>query len=130
MTNQAVSHTNPEAVERTREHRVFRPRTDIYENDASVVVVADMPGVDEKSVEVTLDDSVLTIAGRTHDAAPAGYRRVYAEFERGDFQRSFVLSDRADAAGIQATVKDGVVRVTVPKARPAQRKIPVVAGSR
>ncbi len=113
----------------SRERPIYAPPTDIYEDEASVVLVADMPGVDEKSVEVTLVDSVLTVQGRTEDFAPPGFRRAYAEFERGDYRRSFVLSDRADAAGIQASVKNGVLRVTVPKAKPAQRKIPVLAAS-
>ena len=126
-----MTHTSTQATpstERTRPRPVYAPPTDIYENEASVVLVADMPGVDEKSVEVTLVDNVLTVQGRTEDFAPQGFRRAYAEFERGDYQRSFVLSDRADAAGIQASVKNGVLRVTVPKAKPAQRKIPVLGG--
>jgi HSP20 family molecular chaperone IbpA len=127
-----MTHTPTQATpssERTRERPIYAPPTDIYENEASVVLVADMPGVDEKSVEVTLVDNVLTVQGRTEDFAPQGFRRAYAEFERGDYRRSFVLSDRADAAGIQASVKNGVLRVTVPKAKPAQRKIPVLGGT-
>jgi HSP20 family protein len=120
----------PRSVERTRPRPVYTPPTDIYDNESSVVLVADMPGVDEKSVEVTLEDDVLTILGRTPDLAPQGYRRTYAEFEPGDYQRSFVLSDRADAAGIQASVKNGVLRVMVPKAKPVQRKIPILGGTR
>ena len=125
MTTQSIQ-TAPETT--TPARPVFTPRTQIHESEGSVVLVADMPGVDDQSVEVTLEDDVLTIVGRTHDAAPAGYRRIYAEFEQGDYRRSFVLSDRADAAGIQASVKNGVLRVEVPKVKPAQRRIQVSSG--
>jgi HSP20 family molecular chaperone IbpA len=109
---------------------VFSPRTEIFETrDDDVVVVAEMPGVDESAVEVTLEDDVLTISGRTRDVAPEGYRRVYGEFERGDYRRSFALSEEADAEKIEASMKDGILRVRVPKAKPATRRIPVAAGN-
>jgi HSP20 family molecular chaperone IbpA len=110
----------------TKERRpVVTPRTEILETKDDVVLVAEMPGVDETSVEVTLEDDVLTIRGKTEDPALEGHRRVYAEFERGDYERSFALTDGADAGKIEASVKNGLLRVRVPKARPASRKIPV-----
>jgi len=118
-----------EPVERTRERPVYSPRTDIYETEDRVVLVADMPGVDEQSIDVTLERNVLTITGRTREVAPEGYRLAYAEFERGDYQRSFALSNQADRDGIQASMKDGVLRVSVPKAKPALKKIPVTSGT-
>lgn len=118
----------PTSVERTRERPVLTPRTDIYETEGSVVLVADMPGVDESSVDITLEDHVLTISGKTKDTAPGGYRKVYSELETGDYQRSFVLTDRADAGRIEASVKNGVLRVMVPKAKPVQKRIPVTSG--
>ena len=133
MKNEKLQETRAqegaEAVERTRERPVYSPRTDIYETEDRVVLVADMPGVDEKSIDVTLERNILTITGRTHDVAPEGYRLAYAEFERGDYQRSFALSNQADREGIQASMKDGVLRVSVPKAKPASKKIPVAAGT-
>jgi len=127
-TSAAAGTRHPLSVERTSERPTYAPRTDIYETEGSVVLVADMPGVDEKSVEITLEEHVLTITGKTRDVAPAGYRKVYGEFETGDFLRSFVLSDRADAGRIEASVKHGVLRVEVPKAKPVQKRIPVSSG--
>ena len=124
----AVRTGEGESVERTQERPVFTPRTDIHETDGSVVLIADVPGVDEKSVDITLEDNILTITGRTRDfEVPHGYRKVYAEFEMGDFQRAFALSNKADPNGIKASVKHGVLRVEVPKAKPAQKKIPVMS---
>lgn len=112
------------------ERPLFSPRTEIFETKDDVVLVAEMPGVDETSVDVTLEDHVLTISGRTRDVAPEGYRRIYAEFERGDFRRSFELSDEIDAEKIEASVKDGILRLRVPKAKPAAHRIPVAPGGR
>jgi HSP20 family protein len=134
MTN-ANEATNGTAVAREQgngsvERPLFSPRTEISETKDEVLLVAQMPGVDENSVDVTLEDHVLTISGKTRDVAPEGYRRIYAEFERGDFRRSFELSDEVDAEKIEASVKDGILRVRVPKAKPATRRIPVASGGR
>jgi HSP20 family molecular chaperone IbpA len=126
---QPVPQGTQEGVERTHERPVHTPRTDIYETDDQVVLLADMPGVDETSIEVTLERNVLTITGRTSETPPEGYRLAYAEFEHGDFQRAFALSSQADANGIRASIQDGVLRVSVPKTKPAQKKIPVLSGT-
>jgi HSP20 family molecular chaperone IbpA len=129
VQNQALDPAEGRAVERTRERPVYTPRTDILETEDRVVLVADMPGVDERSIDVTLERNVLTIFGRTQESVPEGWRLAYAEYERGDYQRSFALSGQADASGIQASMRNGVLRVNVPKTKPAVKRIPVTAGS-
>lgn len=121
--------TTPEDTERTRECRCFVPRADIYEVDDQIVIVADVPGANEKSVEVTLEKNVLTINAYVDPQEMEGYSLVFAEYEVGDYQRSFKLSDEIDRDKIQATIKDGVLRLYLPKAAAAQaRKINVKAG--
>jgi len=121
---------NPaEGQERTRDRRVYVPRSDIYETDDSVFVTADMPGVDDKSVDITLEKNVLTINGFVEFTPPEGYRPVYAEYGVGDYERSFVLSNEIDREKIEARVKDGVLSLKLPKVGPAiARKIQVKAG--
>lgn len=114
-------------VENTSARRVTLPRADIYEAKDGVHLVADMPGVDESSIDVTLHRNTLTISGRVPTRSLEGHRRVYAEFEDADFSRSFRLSDESDASGIRATVQNGVLRVFVPKSEPAVKRIPVRA---
>jgi HSP20 family molecular chaperone IbpA len=121
--------TAAEDTERTRECRCFVPRADIYEVDNQIVIVADVPGVDENSVEITLDKNVLTINAYVDPVEMEGYALGFAEYEVGDYQRSFRLSDEIDREKIQATIKDGVLRLYLPKAAAAQaRKISVKAG--
>jgi HSP20 family protein len=121
--------TTTEETERTRECRCFIPRSDIYELEDQIVIVADVPGVDEKSIDVTIEKNILTINALVDPALPQGYSLSFAEYEVGDFQRSFRLSDEIDRKKIQASVKDGVLRLYLPKAKEAlMRKISVKAG--
>ena len=116
-------------AERTRDRKAFVPRADIYETADGMVVVADVPGVDENSIEITLEKGVLSIVGYVEPAVPEGYELAYVEYDVGDFQRSFRLSDQIDQDKIAATVKDGVLRLHLPKIGPAQaRKIAVTSG--
>jgi HSP20 family protein len=114
-----------EGVESTRPLRRVAPRCDIWEGQDGVHVVAEMPGVDAASIEVTLERDVLTVAGRAPLPARAGLRQLYAEFEGCEYRRSFQLSGTADAEAIQASFKDGLLDVLVPRRKPAQRKIAV-----
>jgi HSP20 family protein len=116
-------------AERTRDRLAFVPRADVYETDDEIVVVADMPGVDANSVDITLEENVLTINGYVEPEPPEGHGLAYAEYRVGDYLRAFTLSDQIDRDGIEATVKDGVLRLRLPKAEAAKmRKIPITAG--
>lgn len=118
-----------ETAERPRPRRTFSPRTDVLETQDAILVVADMPGVEEKSLDIILDHNVLTLRGRAEFDAPKGYRLVYNEYADGDYERSFVLSDVVDREQIDAVVKNGVLRLRLPKVKQAlARKITVKAG--
>lgn len=128
MTRQdvAVQNKSKEQVERTRSERVFTPAVDIYETDNDISLIADMPGVDKKSVDITLENNILTLEGHVTQEKPEGYELSYNEYQIGDYQRSFKVSDAIDRDKISASVKEGVLYVTLPKAEPAKaRKIKV-----
>jgi HSP20 family molecular chaperone IbpA len=117
-----------EDAERTRTSRVFVPRVDIYEADDAIVMLADLPGVDENSVDISLEKNVLSINGYVEPEKPENYTLAFAEYEVGNYERSFTLSDEIDRENIEATVKDGLLRLYLPKAGPAKtRKITVKA---
>jgi HSP20 family protein len=116
-------------AERTRDRLAFVPRADVYETEDAIVVVADMPGVDENTVDITLEDNVLTINGYVDSEQPEGYSLAHAEYRVGDYLRAFTLSDQIQRDGIEATVKDGVLRLYLPKVTAApMRRIPITAG--
>jgi HSP20 family protein len=120
--------SNPELAERTRQRRVYTPDVDIIEKKDEIVLVADMPGVDEQSIDLTLEKNVLTIYGRVDFEMPESHKLIRSEYGVGDFQRAFTLSDEVDKEKIQASVRNGVLKVTLPKAAAAKtRKIEVKA---
>ena len=119
----------PAKSERAAQTPVFTPRVDIRETASAVLVVADMPGVDESSVTIDMEGSELIIRGQFLPKAPDGYVLTYQEYGSGDYERSFTLGDAIDRDGIEAVVKDGVLRLTLPKAKEARpRRIQVQAG--
>lgn len=110
------------ATERIRNVKTFVPRVDIYETKDAIFLIADMPGVDEKSVDVELEKNILTIAGRVDIGEMKDRTMVYSEYEIGDYERTFTLSDEIDHDKICATVKNGVLRLELPKAEKIKPK--------
>jgi HSP20 family protein len=107
----------------------FVPAVDIYETDEGAVLVADLPGCDESNVAISLEDGVLTIRGRVAPEAPEGLTLTAAEYRTGDFERSFTVSELVDPEKVEATFKNGLLRLTLPKAELAKpRKIDVKLG--
>lgn len=114
-----------DGVERTRERPMFVPRTDIYETQDGVVLLVDMPGVAPDGVDITLEKRTLAIRGYAKtEQQHQDFRQVYAEYFPGDYERVFTLSEDIDRDGIEASQKDGLLRLVLPKAEPAKaRKI-------
>lgn len=109
-------------IERSRERHLFVPRVDIFEQGNEIILVADMPGVNEQTVDITLEKNILTIDGRVDDQEVSGYSLAYREYRVGDYHRTFALSDEVDRNNIEALVKNGVLHLRLPKAPEAQTK--------
>jgi HSP20 family protein len=113
-----------ESGQRTGPRPVFVPPADIYETGDNIVVLAEMPGVAPDGIDITLERRVLTIRGRSAANDYPGYQRVYNEYADGDYERVFTLSENIDRDRIEATLKDGVLNLVLPKAETAKaRKI-------
>jgi HSP20 family protein len=113
-----------ETGQRMPSRPVFLPPADIYETKDSIVVLAEMPGVPPDGVDISLERRVLTIRGRSAGSEHGGYQRVYNEYADGDYERVFTLSENIDRDRIEATLKDGVLQLVLPKAEAAKaRKI-------
>ena len=113
----------PTVPEQTRPGPVYSPSVDIFENDNSITVLADMPGVKAQDLKIDLRESVLTLSGRV--TSPEGPKEldVLREYQTGTFLRQFTLSETIDQAKIDAKLTDGVLRLELPKverARPRQ----------
>lgn len=106
-----------------RAARAISPRVSIHETDTAYVLLADMPGVGADGLDVQAERDTLLVRGRVErPATPPDYQ----EFELADYQRAFTLTEDLDTDGITATLRDGVLRVEIPKSPQMQpRKIPV-----
>jgi HSP20 family molecular chaperone IbpA len=128
MNNCQATNGNLNSHNGGEQRPAYRPSVDILDTPGDVVLVADVPGVDESHLDVTLDKNVLTIRGSVQHASFEGYTPVRTEYGVGDFERVFTVSDEVNRDGIEATVKDGVLELKLPKtAQSARRKINVVA---
>lgn len=111
-----------ETPETTGGGRIYRPLTDILETNEGMTLMLEMPGVSADDVDITLEKRVLTIRGKVQATSPEKLQLAYAEYGEGDFERSFTLSDDFDPQKIGASVSNGVLTVTLPRAVEAQPK--------
>lgn len=112
--------STPKEVERTHDRPTYVPATDIYQKEQNIVIMADMPGVDENSVHIHVEKNILTITGHTVPVIPEGFHLRYAEYQPGVYERSFSLADDIDLDKIEAAMKNGVLSVILPKAEQTQ----------
>lgn len=105
--------------EKTVPARHYVPNTDIYETDDALTVVMEIPGVEKKDVDVNLENDVLRVEGRLDFGKYEGLEPLYTEYNVGHFARAFTLSSKIDQQQISAKVEDGVLTLTLKKAREA-----------
>jgi len=102
------------------------PAVDVLENEAGITVKADLPGVSKEDLHIRVDGETLTIEGQVNLGGMSGLEPVYAEVRTAQYRRSFVLSRDLDTSKIDASMKNGVLTLTVAKLEQAKpRRIPV-----
>ena len=95
------------------------PKVNVYEYDDKVGVVAEIPGLDKKQLDVAVEDGVLTISGDKHSAfEDDGAKVIRRELKQSSFKRSFELGDQLDGENVSAKFKDGILSVSIPKIEP------------
>lgn len=114
-----------EKSEQKQPRRAYVPAVDIIESENAVDLVIDVPGVAENSVDLTIEKNVLTVSAVPADGVIAGKKLMYAEYGIGEYRRSFALAEEVDQEHISASLKNGVLRVKLPKSAPVTRKISV-----
>ena len=114
--------------ERTRERPTFRPHVDIYETQEGLILLADVPGAKADSIEVSLEGRELALHVQVEDHAPEHMSPLHREYQVGDYERQFHLGGDFDIDRIQAELKEGVLKLTIPKApKPEARRIEIRA---
>lgn len=113
-------------AEQTRPGLVFTPAVDIFETEKEITVLADMPGVKAKDLNIDLHENVLSLDGEVEAPEGADEVDVIREYRTGTYYRQFNLSQVIDQQKIDAEMQDGVLRLTLPKVEAATpRKIAV-----
>jgi HSP20 family protein len=104
------------------------PRLDVSETEQEVQIAAEMPGIEEKDIEVTVADDVLTIRGERRVEEDKTERDFHlVERSQGSFVRSLRLPFSADASQVKASFKNGVLTIAVPKPKEVQQKVHKIA---
>jgi HSP20 family protein len=115
-------------AELTKPGLIFNPAVDIFETERELTLLADLPGVKAKDLKIDLKDDVLTLTADETPLEGPGEKDVFREYRTGTYYRQFSLSDTIDQSKIEAVMKDGVLRLTLPKVEAATpRKIAVKA---
>lgn len=108
---------------------VFCPHVDLVETPEAVVLWANLPGVDENSIDVTVEKNTLTLKATVESPTFEGMKPLVREFAVGDFERTFTISDEISRDDIDATVTQGVLKLVLPKTKKAaMQKVTVKAG--
>jgi len=116
-------------AERTKDRRTFIPDVDILEDASNLYIYADMPGADDKGVNITLENDVLTIEAQVADQSVEAHNLTYTEYGIGDYYRAFTLNESFEKDKIEAKMKNGVLSIVLPKAEAVKtRSIPIKVG--
>jgi HSP20 family molecular chaperone IbpA len=106
--------------EKTVPGRYYVPPADIYETDEALTVMLEIPGVEKAKLDIGLENDTLRIDAQIDFSKYDGMEPVYTEYNVGHYARSFTLSNKIDQERISAQFDDGVLTLTLPKAKEAQ----------
>ena len=122
MAQQQQQANVPARSENAGESPTFTPPTDIYETADAYTMLLEMPGADPESLDVTLDKQMLTVSARATPSTPPNYTLVYSEYQLGNYERAFSLSDQIDEENNDAVFELGVLRLKLPKSKESRAK--------
>jgi HSP20 family molecular chaperone IbpA len=115
-------------VQQREPDTVLRPPVDISEDAEGITMLADLPGVDRERLNLHIENDALIVEGDARIDMPEGMEALYADVRATHYRRSFALSSELATDEIQASIKDGILRVRIPKrAEVRPRKIEVRA---
>ena len=107
---------------------VFSPAVDIYETGKDIMITADMPGVEQSTLEITFNDDILSVSGKQSEFVAEGFKLLHSGAKTGVFKRSFNILSDINAEKITAKMTNGVLCIVLPKSEKTQpRKIEVLS---
>jgi HSP20 family protein len=126
---QTTPRAEPGATKQHQQQQHVVPPVDVFENENAITLLADLPGVAREGLNVRVDGDSLTLEAAAATQGPENMELVYGEAQIPTYRRQFTLSRELDASRIEAQLRDGVLRLTIPKAEEARpRRIEVQVG--
>ena len=127
MANEMIKKTNTEEKSTEVENKpYFVPRVDVQYDEKETVIYAEMPGVDDKSVDISLEDKNLVVTGYCQLQIPEGYSLKWQEYKIGNYRKSFLLNEKVETSKISAEMKNGILKIVLPvkeKCKPVKIKV-------
>ena len=121
--------TSPDNAQQQQQQPFVVPPVDVFEDASGITLLADLPGVSKERLDVRVDGDALVIEATAATSGPDNLELVYGEAQFASYRRRFTLSRELDTSRIDAQLKDGVLRLAIPKAEEAKpRRIQVNAG--
>ncbi|MBV6418026.1 MAG: Spore protein SP21 [Steroidobacteraceae bacterium] len=115
LTSRTSQNPAAQPSRRTEAEPGMRPPVDVFEDADGLTLLADLPGVSKERLDVRVERDTLVVEGGLEIALPEQMQAVYADIRSTRYQRRFALSDELDAEAIDASLKDGVLTVRIPK---------------
>lgn len=110
----------------TNSYKSVVPKVDILEDKHGITLIADLPGVPKEALDIQIDNEILSIDGAVEIPLPSGLSEGYAGLQATRYQRSFSISNELDSEHVEATLKEGVLALRIPKRKEFQpRKIEI-----
>lgn len=123
MSNGQVTESRQQTMPaRAQDTAALTPRVDVLEDETGITLYADLPGVAKDALEIKVEGDSLQIEGAISAATPQGMEATYAEIRTPRFRRAFTLSRELDTNRVEANLKDGVLKLRIPKYAEAQPK--------
>jgi HSP20 family molecular chaperone IbpA len=128
MTQLNIHKSQEKTLEHPNPRKVFAPLTDIVETPKAFLLYSELPGVAERDIDLTLDKNTLLIKGKFSPVDTKEKNPLFQEYLTGDYERAFSISNEINRDEISASLVNGVLKITLPKAKEVQpRKINVKA---
>jgi HSP20 family protein len=123
MTTPVTTKPMETDVEQKKQEMIFVPNVDAFEKENVITMIIDVPGADENSVDIEFEKGKLKVSAKVQRRVnKENYKILHSEYYVSNFERTFILPERVDAENITATVKDGILTLSIPKLKEMEAK--------
>lgn len=126
IATQEVETQNQKEKSIAAKTRNYIPQMDVYSDKDALYIEGNMPGVDKTSLDISIENNMLTIVGKNQNLTLDNFTLKYSEYTPGNYRRVFQIHEQIDSEKIEASVKNGLLKIRLPIHQPEVKKIPVM----